>query len=519
MGKKSNTSKTLPLSCNYGVIGICGIVGNLVARVLLDNNLKVIGTDHKSETQCKYKYTLEKYNFPIYLSGHPENFFEKSDYIIPPPSLSKDSDFYKKLVNSKSIILSVDDVLNFIKPNKPIVCITGTNGKTTTTALLKHMCSYNGMSPTEHFFKGLQGNIDYIPPLQCRLKGDVAILETGTFGTPGDLKFILERINPSCGLITNITPDHTPNNQDFHSYASIKGEFIDNLKNELLIINTDDPTITGLINKFSSSITGNIVTFGLNYDETVENKKMCWCGREITLEETISGMGYYKCECGLERVQPDYLATDIKKDSFVVYTPNDNFKVSTSIKGLHNVYNILGAITTAIEYLDIPINRIIDSVKSFTGVSGRFEYIDKWQEKDVIIDYAHNVGGVETILRELNKIYKRVAVVITVSSESGETGDVNILNKCLENADFIIPASFYSRKAVNNFLSLNESDRILLPNENPDEFKIGTLGANLEQVISGLEKAFECNASVIVCIGEAAIKYKEDIYKKIHEDY
>ncbi len=499
----------------YGVIGVCGIVGNLIARVLLDHGLKVIGTDYKSAAQCEFQYTFENYNLPLYLAGHPENFFEESDYIIPPPSLSKKSDIYKKIIFNRSEVLEVDDILNMIKPDKPVLCITGTNGKTTTTTLLKHICNYSGITVTEHGFKELQGNIDYIPPLQCRLNGDVAILETGTFGVPGDLKFILERCEPSCGIITNITPDHMPNHQDFLSYAAIKSEFIDYLQNKMLIINSDDPTITGLINNLPSDMTGHIIRFGLDYNETVGNKKLCCCGREISLQETISGMGYYRCECGVERIQPDYLAMDIDNDGFILQTPKDVFNVHTSIVGLHNVYNILGAITAAIEFLGIPIDEIMAVVESFKGVPGRLDYIGNCQGKEVIIDYAHNPGGVETVLRELRKIHGRIAVVITVSSESGEIGDINILNKCLENADFIIPASFYSRKAADKLLESITSDKIFLTHKNPREFKKRTLGANLEQVIGGLEKALECDVPAVVCIGEAAFKYKEDIYKKL----
>ena len=57
-------------------------------------------------------------------------------------------------------------------------------------------------------FRNLQGNIDYIPPLQARLSGNVAVLETGTFGKAGDLKIMVERSKPECGLVTNINPDH-----------------------------------------------------------------------------------------------------------------------------------------------------------------------------------------------------------------------------------------------------------------------------------------------------------------------
>lgn len=515
----------------YGVIGVCGVVGNLVARVLMDNDFKVKGTDNKKEEECKFKYTLKDYNLPLYFGEHPESFFNGLNYIIPPPSLSKSSDLFKRLIDKanygKFKVIDVDEIIESIDPGKPVLCITGTNGKTTTTALLKYICTYASLKPTEHGFKELQGNIDYIPPLQCRLQGDVAILETGTFGNPGDLKFIMERCQPSCGIITNITPDHMHRIQDFLNYASIKGEFVEYLHDQLIIANTDDPTIWGLINSNTYSdknnpISEHLITFGVDQETNITGKKTCWCGKEISIRETISGMGYYRCTCGLERIKPQYLATEIKEKSFTLHTPDDVVQVKMSLMGLHNVYNTIGAIAAAKEFFKIPLNQIIAAVESFKGVAGRLDYIGQWQGKDIIIDYAHNPGGVETVLRELKKVYEQVAVVITVSSESGDEGDVDILKKCLDIADYVIPASFYSRKAADKFMEAKSElshenieqlhlKKIILPSQYPEEFKKGTLGASLKQMEDGLSKALQIDVSAVVCIGEAAFKYKENI--------
>ena len=125
-----------------------------------------------------------------------------------------------------------------------------------------------GLKPTEHGFRNLQGNIDYIPPLQARLAGDVAVLETGTFGKTGDLKLLVERCEPDCGIVTNINPDHLDQNHDFMDYARIKGEFIEYFKNKTIIVNSDDPTIFGLVTQ------EDVITFGLDpkkYGSGIQN--------------------------------------------------------------------------------------------------------------------------------------------------------------------------------------------------------------------------------------------------------
>ncbi|MCE5214287.1 MAG: Mur ligase, partial [Methanobacterium sp.] len=291
----------------------------------------------------------------------------------------------------------------------------------------------------------------------------------------------------------------------------------------MLIINSDDPMIMGLIR--AKNVSGELITFGVDHRTEIISTKTCFCGREVILNETISGMGYYKCSCGLERPKPDYFATEITKKSFNLHTPHEVRKINMSMIGLHNVYNTLAAITAAIEFFNIPLTDIISSVENFSGVPGRLDYIGQWGNKKVLIDYAHNPGGVETILGELKKIYESIAVVITVSSESGEEGDDIILNKSLKLADYIIPASFYARKAADKLIeSAKESDnKYLLPSEKiiftsqyPQEFKNGTLGANSDQLINGLLKALQCDVSAVVCIGEAAFKYKENIHTIIN---
>lgn len=496
----------------YGVIGICGIVGNLVARMINDHGCDVIGTDSKREEECEFKYTLDDYDFPIYLSSHPEFFFEESDIIIPPPSLKENSDLYKKIVLSGKKILGVEDCLKLFKPKKPVVCITGTNGKTTTTSLLKHICRGVGLKPTEHSFKNLQGNIDYIPPLQARLRGDVAVLETGTFGKIGDLKRMIERSEPDYGILTNITPDHLNNEHDFMSYASIKGEFVKYFKSKPLIINSDDPTVFSLVNAHDHL--GKVVTFGVDSKTTNTADKICWCGNSILIEETISGSGYYECECGLTRPQPDYLAFEIDEShgNFKLQTPKDCVDVQTNLVGLHNVYNVIGAIAASKEFFKIPLGQVIDAVKTFEGVPGRMEHMYNHDGIDIIIDYGHNPAGIQTVLRELKKVYDNIVVVITVSSESGETGDIEILKNAHKIADFIVPASYSSRLAVENS-EYKFSDRIILTNKSPMKFKEGTLGATPEQVIEGLKKGLECDTDAVICLGEAAFKYKEYILK------
>ena len=497
---KNMTKKT------FGVIGVCGANGNLIARILKEKGYNVMGTDLSPLEKCRFSKSLEGYDIDLFYGETPDEFFEKADYIVPPASLSKKSAIFKKIDKS---LFELEDVIDAFHTEKPVFGITGTNGKTTTTTLLKKIAYDNGIEPAEHNLERMQGNAEYIPILQSRLHGDVAILEVGTFGVPGTVKRIVDYAEIQSGLITNITPDHLDCLGSFMDYAHVKGEFIEELNGKQLIVNGQDPTIMGLLKEYNFE--GDLITFGIDWKPERVNSKECVCGRQINVKEIISGSGYYFCQCGITTPQVDYIATniDLKNRTFDLHTPDEKLEVKMYIDGLHNVYNVTGVIIAAHEFLKLPYDKILPSIVSFTGVDGRMEKVATFNGKEIYVDYAHNPAGVQTVLSQFNKLYGDFTCVITVSSESGYDGDLEIFNHALEFSKYIVPASVASQKIANEKLRENSSlsDRILF--DHIDDFvKKGTLGANYDEVKDGIKKALNTDCSLIVAVGEAATKFK-----------
>ena len=490
----------------FGVIGICGANGNLIARILNERGYEVIGTDLSSEEKCRFSKSLDGYDIELFYGETPDEFFEKSDYIVPPASLSKKSSIFKKIDNA---LFELEDVLDNFHTEKPVFGITGTNGKTTTTTLLKKIAYDNGIEPAEHNLEKMQGNAEYIPILQSRLHGDVAILEVGTFGVPGTVKRIVDYAEIESGLITNINPDHLNDLGSFMDYAHVKGEFIEELNGKKLIVNGQDPTIMGLLKEYDFD--GDLITFGVDWTPESVNTKECVCGREIKVKEIISGCGYYFCRCGITTPQVDYIATniDLKNRSFDLHTPNEKLEVQMAMDGLHNVYNVTGVIIAAHEFLKLPYDKILETVATFTGVEGRMEKVANIGGKEIYVDYAHNPAGVQTILSQFNKLFGDFTCVITVSSESGHDGDVEIFNHALEFSKYIVPASVASQKIASEKLQKDPSlSDFILFNHVDDFVKKGTLGASYDEVLDGIKEALETDCDLIVAIGEAATNFK-----------
>ena len=494
----------------FGVIGVCGANGNLIARILKERGFNVIGTDMTQKRDCRFASALEGYDIDVFYGKTPDAFFNKVDYVIPPASLPKDSPIYKRI---NKPVLELTDIIEIFKPEKEVFGITGTNGKTTSTTLLKKIAAENGITPCEHNLEGMQGNAEFIPILQSRLDAKVGILEVGTFGVPGTVGRIAKDTNMSAGLITNITPDHLNDLGSFMDYANVKAEFIKELNGKKLIVNGHDPTIMGLLRKLNYE--GEVITFGVDERPDSIGIKECVCGNELAVKEIISGCGYYFCKCGLTTPQVNYIATnvDLANRTFDLHTPEGKLQVKMAIDGVHNVYNVTGVIIAAHEFLKLPYDKILETISTFTGVEGRMEKVDKVNGKTVFVDYAHNPAGVQTVLKEFQKLFGDFTTVITVSSESGYVGDLEIFNSVLKFSKFIVPASRASQKIAREKLEENSrlNDRIFLNHMSEFE-KQGTLGADKKDVRDGIKKALNLDCEMIVAIGEAATKFKSVIH-------
>jgi UDP-N-acetylmuramate--alanine ligase len=118
----------------------------------------------------------------------------------------------------------------------------------------------------------------------------------------------------------------------------------------------------------------------------------------------------------------------------------------------------------------------------------------------------------------VDEIYDKVAVVITVTSESGEEGDIEILKNAIGNVDYIIPASYDCKAAADKLLSIASegegdydlnllSSNFVFTEGEMEQKGVRTLGASQEQVLNGLETALKTDADLVLCLGEAAFKF------------
>ena len=492
------------------VIGGCGTVGSLMARVLKDNGADVTVSD--LSTDSPQVNILKEEGIKLNLGEHDENILKNVDAVVVAPSLLKNSKLIGKIKSvTDADIISVDEVLSTCKVDKPVVGITGTNGKTTTTWMLKNILNLGGYKTPEHKLR-MQGNTELIPSFQARLNGDVAVLEIGTHGNPNEIKSCATNSKVDIGIITNISKDHLSGSHSFLDYVNCKREIVE-IAN-CLVLNADDPVVTG----FGTDNSHKILFYGI---ETVnfeikaypEVRECPVCRKELEYSIPYLGhLGIYRCSCGFKRPEADVKAFDVKNNSFKLVIGSNTAEVKLKQAGIHNVYNALAAASGALA-LNIDFHDIVNGIETFEGVKGRFQKVDIG--KKVIIDYAHNPAGVKAIIQTLIREKpeaSRLIVVNTVSSESGTNGDIEIA-KILKDVDIIVVASNASRKAS---LEVNVNNHVILAESSKKGSKIGTLGASKVQVEESLNLAVTeaKKEDIILIIGEGGVKYSAEILEK-----
>jgi len=268
-----------------------------------------------------------------------------------------------------------------------VIGITGTKGKTTVTYILESILVQAGFKP------GVIGTISYrgpgfnrvakrttpeSPDLQRMMReildngGTHCLIEVSSHSL--ELKRVTGIVF-DIAIFTNLSGEHLDYHKSMENYFDAKKKlFMIGPNNRMAVINTDD----SWGEKLKSQISGGIISFGLKESAAVHAKK-------FTLRK-------------------DGLDIQIK-------FPAGRMSVSSSLLGKPNVYNILAAVAPAL-FLNIPIPKIKDGIRSLKGVRGRFQKIQNDKGIEIFVDYAHSDDALKNLLETANELNSNKTIVV-----------------------------------------------------------------------------------------------------------
>ncbi len=308
----------------------------------------------------KYKNILESHSISFEEGKHSEEKILIAHEVIKSPGIPDSAELIQKIRNNNIPVISEIEFAGRYTKAKTI-CITGSNGKTTTTLLTYHILKkavYN---------VGLAGNVGKSFALQVAPEHlDYYVLELSSFQLDGMYTF-----KADIAILLNITPDHLDRyDYKFENYVSSKFRIIQNqTTSDYFIYNADDETIRAYMNNWSSNVT--LVPF--------------------SIKQPINGIGAF-----------------LNQNQITLnYKPNQNPLIMTieqlALQGKHNVYNSMAA-SLAAKIVDVRKEIIKESLQDFQGIEHRLEFVASINGVEFINDSkATNINSAWYALESMQK--------------------------------------------------------------------------------------------------------------------
>jgi len=399
-------------------IGICGTAMGNGALLLREMGHEVSGSDENIYPPMSDLLTAS--GIKIFSGYNSVHLQEKPELVVIGNALSRGNAEVEYVLNEKLTYTSLAELLkNYVVQGKESIVISGTHGKTTTSALMAWTFQSAGLEPSflvggvlENFGKGYQ----------ARPKSKYVILE----GDEYDTAFFDKRSKflyylPTTLIINNIEFDHA---DIFSSLEEIKLSFrrLVNIvpENGVIIANGDDKNVKDIISKPFAPVE----TFGLSNDCTWQTKNMSYGSYKTSFDLHYQN----KKECSLE----------------------------INLLGEFNVRNAL-AVAIAARRHGISYEQIQNAFSTFKNVKRRLEFKGEYNGIKIYDDFAHHPTAIRETLKAFRTKYSKERIIAIFEPRSN-TMRRNIFQKelaeCFADADVV----FIAQIARLNLLP--ESDRL-----------------------------------------------------------
>lgn len=344
-----------------------------------------------------YKKELSENNISFEENKHTEELILNADEIIKSPGIPNSSEIIQKIRQKKIPIISEIEFASRHTKAK-MICITGSNGKTTTTLLTYEIFKNAGYNV------GLAGNVGNSFAKQVAHNDfDFYVLELSSFQLDD-----MHDFKADTSVLLNITPDHLDRYEnDFLKYVDSKFKIIQNqTKDDVFIYNSDDKTINDRTNNVIPKKIPFSIKVELDEGAFLENEKI-------------------------------YIKT---KNNFIEMLATD-----LSLRGKHNIYNSMAAALTAMTHnIKNPIIR--ETLTSFKNVEHRLENVLTIRGINFVNDSkATNINSVWYALEAIDE------KIVLILGGVDKGNDYSIIRKLVEKKVKSIVALGIDNKKIKDY--------------------------------------------------------------------
>lgn len=355
-----------------------------LAKIMLSMGHKVSGSDHSFTKEVE---NLKKLKVKVHKSHDENNITKDIDLLVYSGAIKTSN---PEIIRAKSLGIKCIERSQFLgqvsKYYQSTIAISGTHGKTTTTAMIGEIFCLAGLNPTVH------------------LGGESVNLKTNTL-IGGNGFFIVEAceyresfryLKNELAVITNIECDH----MDYYkNFRQIEKSFCKFARNSKVLIK--------------------------HKDVNVNHSNLIVVGDDWTADDIVLSKGGF--------------------DYKVYYKSTFFAKIRLNMLGRHNITNSLYAIATAYQY-KIPKDIIVDGLRTFQGVGRRYETIGTISKTPVIIDYAHHPTEIDSSIKGIIEEYASILVVFQPHTYSRTLKLFDDFIKVFKNTTHLVLFETYSAR-------------------------------------------------------------------------
>jgi UDP-N-acetylmuramate--alanine ligase len=394
------------------ILGIGGIGMSAMAEVMLARGLPVQGSDQKDGANLR---RLSAKGVKVFV-GHAASNLEDVSTVVISTAVKETNPELQAARELGLPVFNRASTLAALMQNHRTISVTGSHGKTTTTAMIGWMMEQAGLDPTV-----LVGGVLGAWGSNARIGSSPWMVveadeSDGTF---------LE-LPAGIGVVTNIDPEHL----DYYgSEAALHDAFLKFFsqipKDGLAVAGIDHPVVRNLLTRLDAvGKLPPIASFGRAPGAHIKIDNVATNGGSVTFDARIADR--------------------------TGYPPLLKRAVSLKVPGAHNALNAAAAVAVG-HHIGLSADTIFDALASFKGVDRRFTQTGEWNGVTIYDDYAHHPAEIEAALSAARGAAKgHVIAVMQPHRFSRLKSLFEAFCRCFSEADMVLVAPVYSAGEVPN---------------------------------------------------------------------
>ncbi len=396
------------------IIGIGGIGMSAIAEIMAARGLAVQGSDQKDGANLR---RLSSKGIKVFV-GHGAANLEGAASVVISTAVKDNNPELKAARDNGLPVFSRADTLAALMKGYRTISVTGSHGKTTTTAMIGWMMEQAGLDPTV-----LVGGVLRAWGSNTRIgSSQWMVVEADEL----DGTFI--RLPSEIGVVTNIDPEHL----DYYgTEAALHEAFLTFFrqipKNGMAVPGIDHPVVRSLLKRLKAE--GDLpplAAFGRAVDAHVKIDNVATNGGSVTFNVRLAGRAGH---------------APVRKPGLKLRMP-----------GAHNALNAAAAIAVG-QHVGLSAEQIFEALSTFEGVDRRFTQTGEWNGVTIYDDYAHHPAEIAAVLSAARGASKgHVIAVMQPHRFSRLKSLFNDFSRCFAEADMVLVAPVYpAGEAPNGF--------------------------------------------------------------------